>query len=55
MWGIIGDLFNTLKGVGLLDVVNLSLDEPKLNSVIFNDNEEDDVNVEETKIVIIKY
>lgn len=41
----------TLEGVGLLEIVNLSLDEPKLMSVIFKDNEETEGDdVEENKI-----
>ncbi|KAK1591824.1 hypothetical protein Q3G72_014238 [Acer saccharum] len=42
MWGIAGDSFDSLEDVGLLEVANLSLDEPELDSVIFNDNEEAD-------------
>ena len=40
MWDIAEDSFDTLEDVGLPEVLNLSLDEPELKSVIFNDNEE---------------
>lgn len=55
MYDIIGDSFYTLEIVKLLDVDNLSLDEPEFEIVILNDTEEANVNdVEENEVGIIK-
>jgi hypothetical protein len=37
MWDVGGDSFESLSGVGILEVANLSLDEPALHSVSFGD------------------
>lgn len=37
MWDVGGDSFESLSGVGILEVANLSLDEPELQSVSFGD------------------
>jgi hypothetical protein len=37
MWDVGGDSFESLRGVGILEVANLSLDEPELLSVSFGD------------------
>ncbi|TXG51793.1 hypothetical protein EZV62_024317 [Acer yangbiense] len=49
MWDIAGDSFDFLEGVWLLEVANLSLDEPKLETTIFNDNEEVEVMLKKQK------
>jgi hypothetical protein len=33
MWDVGGDSFESLSGVGILEVANLSLDEPTLHSL----------------------
>ena len=35
MWDVGGDSFDTMAGVGLLEVAELSLDEPELEAVSF--------------------
>lgn len=35
MWDIGGDAFDSLEGVGILEVASLSLDEPKIEAMIF--------------------
>lgn len=40
MQNIVGDSFDTLEGIELLEIANTSIDELKLESFIFNDNEE---------------
>jgi hypothetical protein len=37
MWDVRGDSFESLSGVEILEVANLSLDEPELQSVSFED------------------
>jgi len=37
MWDVGGDSFESLSGVGILEVANLSLDEPELQGVSFGD------------------
>ncbi|KAK3164259.1 hypothetical protein QOZ80_1AG0014900 [Eleusine coracana subsp. coracana] len=39
MWDVGGDSFETLSGVGILEVAALSLDEPELQTVSFGDAE----------------
>ncbi|GFY87883.1 hypothetical protein Acr_05g0015220 [Actinidia rufa] len=38
MWDIAGDQFGSLEDVGMLEVANLSLDEPELEVVVFTDD-----------------
>lgn len=38
MWDIGGDAFDTFEDVGMLEIANLSLDEPDMESVIFLDD-----------------
>ena len=38
IWDIAGDQFESLGDIGILEVANLSLDEPDLEAVIFTDN-----------------
>ena len=38
MWDIGGDSFGSLKDTGILEVANLSLDEPEMESVLFGDD-----------------
>jgi hypothetical protein len=48
MWDVGGNSFESLNGVGILEVANLSLDEPGLQSVSFGDVEIENVlNVDE--------
>jgi len=35
MWDVGGDSFDSLSGVGLLEVADLSIDEPELQAVSF--------------------
>ena len=37
MWDVGGDSFESLSGVGILEVANLSLEEPELESASFED------------------
>jgi hypothetical protein len=46
MWDVGGDSFESLSGVGILEVVNLSLDEPELHSVSFGDVEIENVDLD---------
>ncbi|GFY84497.1 hypothetical protein Acr_03g0012710 [Actinidia rufa] len=49
MWDIAGDNFDSLDDVGVLEIANLSLDEPEMEAVLFNDvgdEEEDNINDE---------
>lgn len=51
MQDIVGDSFDTLKSVKLLETANLSLNELVLQNIIFNYNEEDDVVENEVGII----
>ncbi|CAJ2633433.1 unnamed protein product [Trifolium pratense] len=42
MWDIYGDEWNMSDGVGLLEVASLSLDEPDLEAVLFDDADDED-------------
>jgi hypothetical protein len=46
MWDVKGDSFESLSGVGILEVANLSLDEPELHSVLFGDVEIENVDLD---------
>jgi hypothetical protein len=46
MWDVGGDSFESLSGVGILEVANLSLDEPELHSVSFGDVEIENVDLD---------
>ncbi|KAL6493432.1 hypothetical protein OROGR_032211 [Orobanche gracilis] len=48
MWDIGGDTFDTMDGVGILEVANLSLDEPEMEGMLFtrDDVENMDENLE---------
>ena len=35
MWDVEGDSFDSLDGTGILEVADLSLDEPKLQAISF--------------------
>ena len=41
MWDVGGDSFDSLSGLGILEVANLSLNEPELQAVSFGDVEVD--------------
>lgn len=40
MWDVSGDSFDPFDGAGELEIANLSLDEPDMERVIFNENDE---------------
>ncbi|KAL8498520.1 hypothetical protein ACS0TY_021739 [Phlomoides rotata] len=40
MWDVAGDTFDFIDDVGILGIANLSLDEPELESVLFDDEGE---------------
>ncbi|XP_058180057.1 uncharacterized protein LOC131298593 [Rhododendron vialii] len=42
MWDIAGDQFGSLDDVGMLEVANLSLDEPEMEVVVFTDDGDGD-------------
>lgn len=39
MWDVGADEFGSMEDTGILEVANLSLDEPELESVLFNDDD----------------
>ncbi|XP_022873161.1 uncharacterized protein LOC111392129 [Olea europaea var. sylvestris] len=41
MWDINGDAFDTFEDIDVLEVANLSLDEPELEAMVFADGDED--------------
>jgi hypothetical protein len=41
-WDVGGDGFESLSGVGILEVANLSLDEPEMESVSFEGGDDND-------------
>lgn len=45
MWDLGGDGFESFDGVGILEIANLSLDEPDLEAVLFHDEDEQDTMV----------
>jgi len=38
MWDVAGDDFGSLDDYGILEIASLSLDEPELEGVFFNDD-----------------
>ena len=46
MWDVGGDGFESFSGVGILEVASLSLDEPEMEAISFEEQVED-VNTEE--------
>jgi len=48
MWDVGGDYFDSLSGVGLLEVAELSIDEPELQAVSFGLGDAEVEGVEET-------
>ena len=42
MWDIAGDTHDSFEDVGVLEVANLSLDEPELETVVFTDDVDHD-------------
>ncbi|KAL8464323.1 hypothetical protein ACS0TY_034013 [Phlomoides rotata] len=40
MWNVAEDAFDSMDDVGILGIMNLSLDEPKLESILFSDEGE---------------
>ncbi|XP_038709954.1 uncharacterized protein LOC120004739 [Tripterygium wilfordii] len=49
MWDIGGDSFDSMDGAGILEVANLSLDEPEMEGVLFTENV-DHVDEEEEEV-----
>ena len=49
MWDVGGDSFDSLSGVGLLEVADLSIDEPELQAVSFGLDDLDVQSVEENE------
>jgi len=49
MWDVGGDSFDSLSGVGLLEVADLSIDEPELQAVSFELGDLDVQSVEENE------
>ncbi|KAK8913951.1 hypothetical protein KSP39_PZI024294 [Platanthera zijinensis] len=47
LWDISGDAFDSMEGAGILEVANLSLDEPEMEAILFNDEENDDLENQE--------
>ncbi|KAL0312932.1 UNVERIFIED_CONTAM: hypothetical protein Sradi_5692500 [Sesamum radiatum] len=41
IWDMVGDAFETIEDVGILEIANLLLDEPELETVLFDENTED--------------
>ena len=37
LWDVGGDAFDSLEGSGFLEIANLSLDEPEMETILFND------------------
>ncbi|KAG5562100.1 hypothetical protein RHGRI_004972 [Rhododendron griersonianum] len=42
LWDVGGDAFDSLEGAGILEIANLSLDEPDMEAVLFTDEGEGD-------------
>jgi len=46
MWDVGGDAFESLSGVGILEVADLSIEEPVMESMVLEDaGDEDDIAV----------
>ncbi|XP_027342768.1 uncharacterized protein LOC113855350 [Abrus precatorius] len=50
MWDIGGDEWDSIEGVGILEVASLSLDEPDLEAVIFTDDVEGNNEIDTVKV-----
>lgn len=44
MWDVGGDAFDSLDGVGLLEIASLSLDEPEMEAILFTKGNVEDEN-----------
>ena len=42
MWDVDGDAFDSLDGLGILEIADLSLDEPDLEAGLFMDGDDDE-------------
>jgi len=51
MWDVGGDSFDSLSGVGLLEVAELSIDEPELQAVSFGLDDAEVEGVEESETI----
>jgi len=51
MWNVGGDSFDSLSGVGLLEVAELSIDEPELQAVSFGLDDAEVEGVEESETI----
>jgi hypothetical protein len=47
MWDVGGEAFESLTSAGLLEVANLSIDEPELQAISFGDVDASVLNLEE--------
>jgi hypothetical protein len=45
MWDVGGDAFESLSGVGILEVADLSIDEPEMESMALEDAGDDEIAV----------
>ena len=41
MWDVGGDSFDSLDDLGILEIANLSLDEPELEAIVFSNEDEE--------------
>ncbi|KAF2287277.1 hypothetical protein GH714_039524 [Hevea brasiliensis] len=63
LWDVGGDQFGSMENVGVLEFANLSLDEPELESVLFDENattsmeeeKEKDSEVEEMSYISLSF
>ena len=51
MWDVGGDSFDSLNDLGILEIANLSLDEPELEAIVFS-NEDDKLEKGEDNIEV---
>ena len=46
MWNVSGDAFSQVEGAGVLEIVNLSLDELEMEAVLFTQDDHSNENSE---------
>ena len=54
-WDIAGDSFDSFEDIGMLEVANLSLDESALKVLIFADDVDDIIEIEDEEAKQMKY
>ena len=52
MWDLGGDEFGSFEDIGILEVANLSLDEPEMEAMLFTDDMDGDKEAEDELQVI---